>query len=177
MSKFLPMTAFPSTRLEFLTSMWLVQCQEEQAQPAKPLEAEAPRMQFDFETINTELSSSWWPKQVLPKACALTFFSPDKTRNLDFLAIRRQRSARALCSRTQVPQASKCHLGTNPAPLWLGHVIQLPLEGPRHTEAILLEFALPLYLPSAKDMLPVSYLHLSAFISQPWLLFRLSLID
>lgn len=66
-----------------------------------------------------------------------------------------------------VPQASKCHLGTNPAPLWLDHVIQLPLEGPRDTEAILLEFALPLYLPSAKDMLPVSYLHLSAFISQP----------
>lgn len=41
------------------------------------------------------------------------------------------------------------------------------LKAPRDTEAILLEFALPLYLPSAKDMLPMSYLHLSAFISQP----------
>lgn len=41
------------------------------------------------------------------------------------------------------------------------------LRAPTDTEAVLLEFALPLYLPSAKDMLPVSYLHLSAFISQP----------
>lgn len=41
------------------------------------------------------------------------------------------------------------------------------LKARRDTQTILLEFALPVYLPSAKDMLPVSYLHLSAFISQP----------
>lgn len=56
-----------------------------------------------------------------------------------------------------------------PAPLLSGlsTLSSSHLKAPRDTEAILLEFALPLYLPSAKDMLPVSYLHLSAFISQP----------
>lgn len=119
------MRAFPSTRLEFLTSIWPVQCQEEQAQPTKPLEAQAPRTDFDLETMNTELSSPCWPNQVV--VCSNVFLT--RPRNFDFLALRRQRSARALCSHTHVPQAPKCHLGTNLAPPWLEHVIQLPLEG------------------------------------------------
>lgn len=127
-----------------------------------------PRYSFDLETMNIELSSSWWPNPVCPKPVLKHFSAPARARNLHFLAIKRQRSTRPLYTYTHVPQAPKCHLGTNPAPLRLKPVIQLPVEG---TQRYRVPFSLSLFFPfislPAKDMLPMSYLHLSGFISQP----------
>lgn len=116
--------------------------------------------------MNTELNSSWWPNQALPKAWAQTFFWQDQGTWI-FLQL----------GDKEVPEhfihAPTCHrllcATLEPARLLSGlsTLSNSHLKAPRDTEAILLEFALPLYLPSAKDMLPVSYLHLSAFISQP----------
>lgn len=163
------MTAFPFTWLEFLTSTWLVQCQEEQAQPTELLGAQAPRIQFWLR--NHEHSAQSFlvlPKPGFAQSLCSNIFPPWQDQGTwIFLQLGDKEVPEHF---VQVPMYHRL-LNATLEQTWLLSGLSMScsshLKAPRDAEAILLEFALPIYLPSAKDILPVSYLHLSAFVSQP----------
>lgn len=141
-----------------------IQCQEEQAQPTKPLEAQAPRIQFWLRNHEHSAEFSLLTK---PGCGLLKHFSWQDQGAWIFLQLGDKEVPEHFVHIPMYHRLLKATLEPTRLLPGLSMSSSSLSKAPRDTEAILLEFALPLYLPSAKDMLPMSYLHLSAFISQP----------